>query len=200
MANSHALCRLLYREREDGSVARRGYHYSGSYDSLLSSAILDQPAAVQPRSGFRLSCACFGGCVLSCIFMKTQSSMRLWFTFFLMSGMYFGALKAHKVGNGLAGHQCGFFAAGLGTLSCVARLLTHTGRVRTNIRLFLTFVSLMWYEVGRYHLWSEHASEFRRNVTPQQTYNLLTEYVPPDIEADFLPYRAISPCAIRPGE
>ncbi|KEG13743.1 hypothetical protein DQ04_00811030 [Trypanosoma grayi] len=192
MSGSQALRRLLYIDTEEGSVARRGYHYEGTYEPLLRSTTLEQPAAVLPRSGFRLSCACLAGCLLGCLTMKARNMERWWLGLFFMCGMYYNAVKAHKVNNGLVGHQSGFFAAGMGVLGCGSRLVVRAGSRRNNVRLLSLFSALMWYEVGRYHLWAEHVSEFRREVTPERTYNLLTEYVPQGIDTVFLPYRSVS--------
>ncbi|KAH9598700.1 hypothetical protein LSM04_000189 [Trypanosoma melophagium] len=192
MSGSQALRRLLFLDVEDGSVARRGYHFSGTYEPLLYSTTLEQPAAVNPRSAFRFSSCCLLSCFLGCLTMKSRNMERWWLGLFFMGGMYYNAMKAHKVNNGLVGHQSGFFAAGMGVLGCSARLMVRAGGVRNNSLLLLLFSALMWYEVGRYHLWAEHVSEFRREVVPGRTCNLLTEYVPQDIETEFLPYRSVS--------
>nr|CCC89758.1 conserved hypothetical protein [Trypanosoma congolense IL3000] len=192
MSGSQALRRILYAEAEEGSVACRGYHQEGTYSALLSSVTVEQPAAVQPRSGLRLASTCLAGCFLGCLTMRARNMERWWFGLFFMGGLYYNAVKAHKVGNGLVGHQSGFFAAGLGVIGCGGRLLVHAGSPKMNKILILIFSSLMWYEVGRYHLWSEHVSELRKEVAPTRTYNLLSEYVPKHIDADFLPYRSIA--------
>ncbi|AAZ10331.1 uncharacterized protein TEOVI_000444300 [Trypanosoma equiperdum] len=192
MSDSHALRRLLYAGAEEGSVAPRGHHHGGSYGTLISSVAVEQPAAVQPRSGLRLSSACLAGCFLGCATMRAANRERWWLGLFFMGGLYYNAVKAHKVGNGLVGHQSGFFAAGLGAIGCVGRLLVRVGNPKANRRLLCMFAALMWYEVGRYHLWSEHATEFRKEVTPEHAYGLLTEYVPPHIDTDLLPYRSVS--------
>ncbi|ESL09481.1 hypothetical protein TRSC58_02796 [Trypanosoma rangeli SC58] len=192
MAGSQALRRLLYVDAEDGAVARRGYHFSGTYEPLLYSALLEQPAGLQPHSGFRVACACLFGCFVGCLTMKARNMERWWLGLFFMCGMYYNAVKAHKVNNGLVGHQSGFFAAGMGVLGCGCRLVVHAGSAKTNRRLLLLFGTLMWYEVGRYHLWAEHVSEFRHELTPERTYNLLAEFVPQETATEFLPYRPVS--------
>ncbi|CCW67259.1 unnamed protein product [Phytomonas sp. Hart1] len=192
MSASFALRKLLYANIQDEDVTKRGYHYTGSYEPLLGSICIFQPSAVAPRSGLTLASLCFGACTLGCLTMKTRNNEKWWFGLFLLATFYYNSVKAHKVNNGLVGHQCGFLASALGTIGCACRLVVHSGSSRTNRRLLAIFIGLMWYEIGRYHLWAEHVTEFKRDITPERYHNLLTEYVPQNIEVEFLPYRGVS--------
>lgn len=191
MSGSWALRKLLFANTEEADTARRGYHYSGSYEPLLATVVLSQPAAVTPKSGFRVACVCLGSCLVACVTMKRRHHEKWWLGVFVLSGFYYNAVKAHKVENGLVGHQSGFFAAAMGALGCGARLAVRAGSVKATTRQLSLFIALMWYEVGRYHVWEAHATEFKREVSPERYYNLLSEYVPQGIEVEFLPYRGV---------
>ncbi|EPY32396.1 hypothetical protein STCU_02832 [Strigomonas culicis] len=193
MSGSFALRKLLFADSEDGDVARRGYHFSGSYEPLMyTGSRLDHPSVIAPKSGFRITSLCLGTCLLGCLLMKRRNKEKWWFGLFFICGMYYNALKAQKVGNGLVGHQAGFFAAGMGAVGSGCRLVLRSGSRRANSTALAVFMSLMWYEIGRYHLWSEHANEFRREVTPERSFELLSEFVPEHIEVEFIPYRELS--------
>lgn len=192
MSGSSALRKLLFADAEETSISRRGYHCSGSYDPLLNTVAIAQPATIAPKSGFRFACACLASCVVGCLTMKSRNREKWWFGLFLISGVYYNSVKAHKVGNGLVGHQSGFFAAGMGVLGCTARLMARSGSAKWNRRLLLTFTALAWYEVGRYHMWAAHTTEFRREVSPERYYNLLSEYVPQELQVEFLAYRDVT--------
>ncbi|CCW59763.1 unnamed protein product [Phytomonas sp. EM1] len=192
MSGSFALRKLLYANIQDEDVAKRGYHFSGSYEPLLGSVCIFQPSAVVPDSGLTVASLCFGACSLGCLTMKTRNKEKWWFGLFLLAAFYFNSVKAHKVNNGLVGHQCGFFASALGTIGCVGRLLIRSGSPRMNKGLLALFTGLMWYEIGRYHLWADHVTEFKRDITPERYHNLLSEYVPQDVAIEFMPYRGVS--------
>ncbi|CAD2218666.1 hypothetical protein AGDE_01363 [Angomonas deanei] len=192
MSGASALRKLLFAQDEEGEVNRRGYHFSGTYEENLFSCRLDHPGVVQPRSALSVTSTCLAACFVGCLTMKTRNKEKWWFGLFLLCGVYYNALKAHKVGNGLVGHQGGFFAAGMGAIGCACRVLVRSGSRRNNLLLFSVFTSLMWYEVGRFHLWSEHVSEYKREVFPERSHDLLSEYVPDTMVVEFLPYRSIS--------
>lgn len=191
MSGSSALRKLLFAERDLGEQEHRGYHYLGSYEALLHSAWIEQPASVSPRSGFTLASFCLFSSFMSCFFMKRRNKEKWWFGLFLITGVYYSSVKAHKVNNGLVGHQSGFFAAGMGAIGSTARLVLKSGHRNANLSLLALFSSMMWYELGRFHLWSEHVVEFRRMSTPQRSYDLLNEYVSPSLHIEFLPYRSL---------
>jgi hypothetical protein len=193
MSGSFALRKLLFDDEEEAhSVNRRGYHYAGAYAPLLSSVAVVQPAAVLPKSGLPLACLCLFSTFVGCLTMRVRNKEKWWLGMFSICTVYYSSVKAHKVNNGLVGHQSGFFAAGMGVIGCVARLMVKSGSFKWNVGCLTLFSSLLWYEIGRYHLWTEHVTEFRRAVTPERSYNLLGEYVPQALEVEFLPYRAIS--------
>lgn len=123
--------------------------------------------------------------------MRGRNKEKWWFGLLAMSGLYYLALKAHKVGNGLAGHQSGFYAAAVGLVGCSCRLAVHSGSRRVNALLVPVFMMMMWYEIGRYHLWSEHVVEFRRAESPERYHSLLEDYVPQSVDVEFLPYREV---------
>lgn len=192
MSGSLALRKVLFGDGDGEDVGRRGHHFAGSYESLLCSAVVLQPAAVLPKSGLNISCACLFASLVGCLTMKVRNKEKWWLGMFGITAVYYNSVKAHKVNNGLVGHQCGFFASGMGCIGCVARLMVRSGTVRQNSFLLAIFGSLMWYEIGCFHLWSEHVTEFRREVTPERSYDLLGEYVPQSLEIEFLPYRSVS--------
>lgn len=192
MSGSFALRKLLFDNEEEEHVNRRGYHFSGAYAPLLSSVVVVQPAAVLPKSGLPLASLCLFSSFMSCLTMKVRNKERWWMGMFAICTVYYSSVKAHKVDNGLVGHQSGFFAAGMGVIGCTARLMVRSGSLKWNVGCLGLFTSLMWYEIGRYHLWTEHVTEFRREVTPERSYDLLGEYVPQSLEVEFLPYRAIA--------
>lgn len=191
MSSSPALRKLLFADREIGEQEHRGYHYLGSYEVLLHSAWIEQPASVTPRSGLKLASLCLFSSFMSCFFMKRRNKEKWWFGLFLITGVYYSSVKAHKVNNGLVGHQSGFFAAGMGVIGSTARIVLKSGRRIANLSLLAMFSTMMWYEIGRFHLWSEHVVEFRRLSTPQRSYDLLSEYVSPNFNIEFLPYRSL---------
>ncbi|AIO00227.1 hypothetical protein LPMP_292800 [Leishmania panamensis] len=191
MSGSFALRKLLFDRGDEEDVNRRGYHYAGAYAPLLHPVAVLQPASVLPKSGLWFASLCLFSSFMTCLTMKVRNREKWWMGMFAISVVYYNSIKAHKVGNGLLGHQSGFFAAGMGTIGCTARLMAKSGSARQNVGGLSLFVALLWYEIGRYHLWAEHVTEFRRDVTPQRSYDLLGEYVPPTYEVEFLPYRPV---------
>ncbi|KPI87732.1 hypothetical protein ABL78_3205 [Leptomonas seymouri] len=192
MSGSLALRKLLFDDEEEQNVNRRGYHYAGTYAPLLCSVAVVQPAAVLPKSGLPLASFCLLSTFVSCLTMRVRNKEKWWMGMFGICTAYYSSVKAHKVNNGLVGHQSGFFAAGMGAIGCVARLMVKSGSFKWNVGCLGAFSALLWYEVGRYHLWTEHVTEFRREVTPERSYDLLGEYVPQSLEIEFLPYRPIA--------
>ncbi|KAG5499432.1 hypothetical protein JKF63_07995 [Porcisia hertigi] len=192
MSGSFALRKLLFDRGDEEDVNRRGYHYAGAYAPLLYPVAVLQPAAVLPKSGLPFACLCLATSFAKCLTMKVRNKEKWWMGMFAICTVYYSSVKAHKVGNGLVGHQSGFFAAGMGAIGCVARLMARSGTVRRNLRGLGLFAALLWYELGRYHLWAEHVTEFRRDVTPERSYDLLGEYVPQSLEVEFLPYRGVT--------
>lgn len=192
MSGSFALQKLLYAEKELGEHEHRGYHFSGIYEPLLHSAQIDHPGSVTPRSSYRFSSLCLFSSFTASFLMKKSRKEKWWLGLFLMSGLYYCSVKAHKVHNGLVGHQSGFFAAGLGTIGVFSRLIIKSGTFKTNFGLLCFFSTLLWYELGRFHLWSEHASQFRQIISPSQSSDLFGEYFSPSVQVAFLPYRKLS--------
>ncbi|KAK7200216.1 hypothetical protein NESM_000073000 [Novymonas esmeraldas] len=192
MSGSFALRKLLFDRGDQEDVNRRGFHYAGAYAPLLHPVAVLQPAAVLPRSGLPFACVCLFSSLAMCFTMKARNKEKWWLGMFAICAVYYSSVKAHKVDNGLVGHQSGFFAAGMGTIGCTARLMVRSGSPRRNVGGLALCTALLWYEMGRYHLWSEHVTEFRRDVTPERSYNLLDEFVPPSLEVEFLPYRAVA--------
>lgn len=192
MSGSFALRKLLFDIDDEEDVNRRGYHYAGAYAPLLHSVAVLQPAAVLPKSGLPFACLCLFSSFATCLTMKVRNKERWWMGVFAICAVYYNGVKAHKVNNGLVGHQSGFFAAGMGAIGCVARLMAKCGSARMNVGCLGLFTALMWYEIGRYHLWAEHVTEFRRDVTPERSYDLLGDYVPQSVEVEFLPYRTVT--------
>lgn len=191
MSGSFALRKLLYAESEAGEYRFRGYHNLGAYDALLHSAWVEQPAAVQPRSRYRFASLCLVSSFLTCFFMKKRNKEKWWLGTFLITCVYYSSVKAHKVNNGLVGHQSGFFAAGMGVIGFGSRLILNSGTRKINVSGMLLFLAMMWYELGRFHLWSEYVTEFRRITAPQRSFNLLDEYIDPTCKVELLPYRAV---------
>lgn len=192
MSGSFALRQLLYAEKELGEDNYRGYHFFGIYETLLYSAGIQHPASVTPRTAYRFSSLCLFTSFASCLLMRKSNKEKWWLGLFLMSGLYFCSMKAHKVGNGLVGHQSGFFAAGLGTIGVLSRIVLRAGKPATNAKLLTLFSFLLWYELGRFHLWSNHAGEFRQLVAPQPSADLFSEYISPSCQVEFLPYRKLN--------
>lgn len=192
MSGSFALRHLLYAEKQLGEQKYRGYHFFGIYEPLLYSAGMDNTASVIPRTAYRFSSLCLFSTVASCFFVRKSSKEKLWIGLFLMAGLYFCSMKAHKVDNGLVGHQSSFFAAGLGTIGVLSRMIMRSGTFRGNANLLCLFSFLLWYELGRFHLWSEHAGEFRQLVAPQFSSDLFSEYISPSCKVEFLPYRKLN--------
>lgn len=191
MSGSFALRRLLFADNEEGEYYHRGYHYRSAYEPLMLSTWIERPAQIPPTSRYNFSIACLLTTLSACSLMKKRNKEKWWFGLFMLTGIYYCGVKAHKVDNGLVGHQCGFFAAGLGTIGSTARLVLRSGPKKQNLSLLATFSTLMWYELGRFHFWSEHVIELRRLVTPQRSYNLLSDYIDPSCPVEFLPYRVL---------
>jgi hypothetical protein len=186
MIGADALRKLLYREEEEGDLSRRGYHYASVYDGLVSSAVVEKPAAALPRSGYRFSAVCLATTFVGCLTMKARNKEKWWVGLFFIMGGYYNALKAHKQGNGLVGHQSSFWTSLAGLLGLGARLSMGGGAGRAN-RVFLTaFGAVALYDLGRFHMWQEHVSEVRAIVTPERSYDLLHEYVPSSVETEFV--------------
>ncbi|KAG5473931.1 hypothetical protein LSCM1_04567 [Leishmania martiniquensis] len=189
MSGSLALRKLLFDGGDQEDVNRRGYHYAGAYAPLLHPVAVLQPAAVLPKSGLPFAFLCLFSSFSTCLTMRVRNKEKWWMGMFAICVVYYSSVKAHRVDNGLVGHQSGFFAAGMGAVGCVARLMAKSGSIRKNLGALGLFSGLLWYEIGRFHLWMEHVTEFRRRVTPERSYDLLGEYVPQSLEAAFLPYR-----------
>lgn len=192
MSGSFALRKILFSRSDEHDITIGGYHTSGCYEGLVNGLQVENTCTCPPRSGIAFSCVCLASCFLTCAFMKNRNKEKWWLGVLFMTGMYYNSMKAHKAGNGLVGHQCGFFAAGMGAVGCTARLIAHNGSQRWNGRMLLLFLTLMWYEVGRFHLWAEHAVEYKKEVSPGSSMDLLHEYVPQNLEVAFLPYRPVS--------
>lgn len=192
MSGSFALRKLLFDQGDQEDVNRRGYHFAGAYAPLLHPVAVLQPAAVLPRSGLPLACGCLFAAFTTCLTMKARHKEKWWMGMFAICTIYYGSVKAHKVDNGVLGHQSGFFAAGLGVVGCSARLMVRSGSACRNAAGLALFAALMWYELGRYHLWSEYMTEFRREIAPERSFDLLGEYVPQSLEVEFLPYRRLA--------
>lgn len=192
MSGAFALRKLLFADTEVGHTVVPGYHFSGTYSTLLSSAVLPHPAAVPPKNGLPLASVCFGSSLLASLTMKPYRRERWWAGGLFLSIVYYNSVKAHKVGNGVVGHQCGFLAASAGVIGCTARMMSGVGSTKKNAGLIAMFLGLAWYEVGRFHLWCDYLTEFRREAAPQRYQDLLGAYVPQDVEVDFLPFRDAS--------
>lgn len=190
MSGSSALRKILFAEKEVGEQPFRGHQNVGVCEPLMWSAVVQDPSAVLPRSGYRLSTFCFGTSFLS-LFLSKGRKEKWWFGVFLITSVYYHALKAHKVDNGLVGHQSGFYAAGMGMILTTGRLVLRSGQRATNAKLFLLCSAAMWYELGRFHMWSEYAVAYRKWMSPQRSYNLMGEYFSPSCEVEFLPYRQL---------
>jgi hypothetical protein len=188
MIGADALRKLLYREEEEGDLSRRGYHYTQIYDGLLTSAVVEKPAAAAPRSGYKFSLLCLSTTFVGCLTMKARNKEKWWVGLFFIMGGYYNALKAHKQGNGLVGHQSSFWTSAAGCLGLTARLAMGGGRAggKMNGLFVLMFGATAAYDLGRFHMWQEHVSEVRAVVMPERSYDLLQEYVPSGVETEFV--------------
>ena len=186
MIGADALRKLLYREEEEGDLSRRGYHYACAYDGLLSTAVVERPAAAAPRSGYPFSTAALGATFVGCLMMKARNKEKWWFGLFCIMGGYYNAMKSHKAGNGLVGHQGSFWTSVAGLLGLGLRTMVGGGNRGVNLSFLLLFGGTAVYDLGRFHMWMEHLSEFRAVVTPQRSLDLLREYVPTNVETEFV--------------
>jgi len=183
MWGASALRRLLFAEVEEGAVdQRRRYHFSTTYDGLLSNILVDHRAGAVPDASAKQALLCSTVSAFGCITMRARNKERWWFALLVYCAGYFGAAKAHQSGNGLFGHQIGFWLSFGGCLGSIARVLNRYGTKRGNLGLLSLFGLLMWYEYGRYHLWEEHCGELKREVKPERTYDLFAEFCPIDID------------------
>lgn len=191
MSGSSALRKILYIDSTHNNVYYKGYHSSGCHDDLLYTARFAQSSSVTPRSSYRLSCACLASCLLGCITMRKRSCEKWVFGLLYISSIYFVAMKAHQVDNGILGHQASFLASSMGIIGFACRISIGSGSRYWNSVFALMFSGLCWYDMGRFNIWSDHASQLRSVVSPERSYDLLQDYVPKSVDIDFLPYRKI---------
>ena len=111
---------------------------------------------------------------------------------FAITVVYFNAMKAHKVDNGLVGHQCAFFGDSALMIGSGCRMMVRSGSMRRNGVIFAVAAGLLWYDIGRFHLWADYVAQLRRELSPERSFNLLQEYVPQDVEREFLFFRGVT--------
>ena len=191
MFSADSLRKTLYSPDAIDETNRRGYHHSTAYDAVCHSVIVDRPAAVMPKSGYKLSLGCLIGTSAALFGMKIRNHEKWWFGLMGISALYFVSVKSHRVDNGLLGHQSAFYAATLLLVGSLTRLIRHAGSPRHNYTLLATSASLMWYEIGRFRLWSDHASELRNEISPTHSYDLMNDFVPSDLDPSTLQFRSV---------
>lgn len=190
MISADALRRVLYTDVAKDDGVRSGLRFHTAYDGpLLQSVAFENPAATQPRSMFRFSMYVLGTSAFGCLTMRARNKEKWWLGLFGVTVMYFSALKGHKVDNGLVGHQLAFFADAMLVIGCFARLLVRSGSPSFNLALLGVGSSLAWFDLGRFHLWSDYVAQLRREVSPERSLDLLDDYVPEDIDTEFMFFR-----------
>jgi hypothetical protein len=201
MLSSDAIRKILYFDdaqtastgpssalTRDGS--KTGLRYSTCYDGpILSSVGFETSSAIQPRSAYGYSAAILATTTLGCLTMRARNKEKWWVGLFGVNLVYFSALKAHKVENGLVGHQCGFFGDALLIIGVVARIMVRSGSMKHNASLLCASSAMLWYDLGRFHLWSDYVAQLRRDVTPERSFDLLAEFTPQDLAVEFLNFR-----------
>lgn len=199
--DADALRKILYAEVDKDEGVRTGLRYQSAYDGpLMNSFAFESPSAVRPSSAFRFSSVVLAACTLGCITMKSRNKEKWWLGLFAVTGMHFTSFKSHKVDNGIVGHQCAFFADGMLAIGCLARLLVRSGVARRNAQLLGVSLALMWYDIGRFHMWTDYVAQLRLVVSPERSVDLLSDYVPNDVEAEFIFIRnaTVKPAPHRP--
>lgn len=182
-----ALRKLIYLDHDFTDLEKGAVHYNTSYDGpLLNSVSFEHPHSVRPPSGTQCSSYVLAATVLGSITMRARHKEKWWLGLMLIGVVQYTSMKAHKVNNGLVGHQTGFFAAAMLGLGSLARLVVRSGTPRWNLGMLATSAALAWYEVGRFHMWTEHVAWFRMHHNPHEAFDLLQEYVPQDIETAFV--------------
>lgn len=190
MISADALRRVLYSDIDKDEGVRSGLRYHTSYDGPLFQPMgFENPSAAQPRSMYRFSAYVLGCCTLGCLTMRARNKEKWWLGLFGATIMYFSALKGHKVDNGLVGHQLAFFSDAMLMIGSLARILVRSGSLRFNVGLLSMAGCLAWYDLGRFHLWSDYVAQLRREVSPERSLDLLDDYVPSDIDTEFMFFR-----------
>lgn len=198
MLGSDAIRKILYLEdptraaglTSSDEAGKVGLRYATCYDGpILGTVGFETASAIQPRSMYFQSWLVMGATTFACLSMRARNKEKWWLGLFCVNMVYFNAVKGHKVGNGVVGHQSGVIGDGLLMLGFLARMMVRSGRLRSNLMWFALSSALAWYDLGRFHLWLDYVAQLRKEVAPQQSYDLLAEFSPKDIPLEFLLYR-----------
>lgn len=195
MISSDAIRKILYLDATDEPArsSKAGHQYSCTYDGpLMGCASFEVNSSVIPRSKMRASGVFLGTCTLGLLSMRSRHKEKWWSGLFFVTVLSYFALKAHKVENGLLGHQIGFYSSCMLMIGSGARMAIRSGSRSTMAPLHLVSWALLWYEVGRFHLWMDYMVQFKRDAHEGRgTFNLLSEFVSQDIETEYLPFRSL---------
>jgi hypothetical protein len=198
MLGSDALRKILYLEdptrsnalTSSDSAGKIALRYATCYDGpVLGSVGFETASAIQPRSMYMQSWLVMGASTFCCLSMRARNKEKWWLGLFAVNMVFFNAVKAHKVSNGVVGHQSGFIGDVMLMIGFLGRIMARSGSFRSNVA-WLTFSGCMaWYDLGRFHLWMDYLANLRREVTPERSYDLFAEFSPKDIPLEFLSFR-----------
>ena len=106
---------------------------------------------------------------------------------------YIIAFKFHLHDNGPQAHMLSFWATGLGIIGMGLRLFVRSGKLWFNSACMATLWFSVWYDLGRFHLWTAWWGEFNKahSATKKTGKSIWTEYIPTDIRPDLLMFRRL---------
>lgn len=192
MIGSPALLKLLHYEAEEGDLEqKRSYHYSSHYDHIgggLQSCTMEHTSAVPPPNATWVAALGCGFCTMACLLSRRRHQEHWWVGGLGLGVGYYAALKSHKVGNGPQGHSGSLWCAVFGFLGMTMRLACHSGTFAFNLGCLGLSAYSIWFELGRFHWWSEWVTQHQRRIRPNRNAideSVWAEYVPSHAETEF---------------